>query len=250
MFWCGSATVTPGTFLLTHGHLDPVALPPQEPTGLAAEAEVHHFAFITKQRRNRVDWSVDWRFKTFQEISRHFDTKRTLERDWGLQQANQHDDAWRSTVFSQFSPWLSCSFTAGSRCAVCHFVCHRNVSNWHRHSMALEFVWFGSWSLGASLNTAIIWQSWMAIWQSWQSWWHHARPCPSVTQCHREHSQCWKVMNHDSHDSVCKPWAKRIHPMQFLTWLIADKVLWFECFLMRFNASELNCLTSLIESNI
>ena len=123
-------------------------------------------------------------------------------------------------------------------------------SNWHRHSMALEFVWFGSWSLGASLNMAIIWQSWMAIWQSWQSWWHHARPCPSVTQCHREHSQCWKVMNHDSHDSVCKPWAKRIHPMQFLTWLIADKVLWFECFLMRFNASELNCLTSLIESNI
>lgn len=30
--------MTPGVFLLTHGHLDPVALPPQEPTGLAAEA--------------------------------------------------------------------------------------------------------------------------------------------------------------------------------------------------------------------
>lgn len=30
--------MTPGTFLLTHGHLDPVALPPQEPTGLSAEA--------------------------------------------------------------------------------------------------------------------------------------------------------------------------------------------------------------------
>ncbi|CAJ1372865.1 unnamed protein product [Effrenium voratum] len=30
--------MTPGVFLLTHGHLDPVAYPPQEPTGLAAEA--------------------------------------------------------------------------------------------------------------------------------------------------------------------------------------------------------------------
>lgn len=30
--------MTPGTFLLTHGQLDPVALPPQEPTGLSAEA--------------------------------------------------------------------------------------------------------------------------------------------------------------------------------------------------------------------
>eukprot|EP00438_Fugacium_kawagutii_P006585 Skav203059 [mRNA] locus=scaffold4669:56615:69591:- [translate_table: standard] len=28
-----------GTFLLTHGHLDPVALPPQEPTGLSAEEQ-------------------------------------------------------------------------------------------------------------------------------------------------------------------------------------------------------------------
>ena len=37
------ALAWPGTFLLTHGHLDPVALPPQEPTGLSAEARSSDF---------------------------------------------------------------------------------------------------------------------------------------------------------------------------------------------------------------
>ena len=55
--------MTPGTFLLTHGHLDPVALPPQEPTGLAAEAEVHHIA----PYRGRLE---------VQDISRDFKTFR------------------------------------------------------------------------------------------------------------------------------------------------------------------------------
>ena len=37
------ALAWPGTFLLTNGHLDPVALPPQEPTGLSAEARSSDF---------------------------------------------------------------------------------------------------------------------------------------------------------------------------------------------------------------
>ena len=52
----------PGTFRLTHGHLDPVALPPQEPTGLSAEARSSDFESRLSDCRTKICLCILCRF--------------------------------------------------------------------------------------------------------------------------------------------------------------------------------------------